>query len=154
MIANLTFFFFFMRGNPHGLPPSRERRRGVPDSYRLKPPRCLLARERGAAGVQIHPQPLTSAVPGLSGPRLLRGLMRCANPCIVSEARACDMGLSNRARGLPQVPRPWTHSWGPEKGVVRPSPASCAPSAAGEGNKDLPLPFYSFLLRHYVLRPL
>ena len=32
---------------------------GVPDSYRLKPPRCLLARERGATGVQIHPQPLT-----------------------------------------------------------------------------------------------
>ena len=42
---------FFKGGNPHGLPPSRERRRGVPDSYRLKPPRCLVARERGAAGV-------------------------------------------------------------------------------------------------------
>ena len=38
--------------------------------------------------------------------------------------RAYYTGISNREL----APGGWTHPWGPEKGVVSPSPASCAPS--------------------------
>ena len=43
-----TLVPFFTGRNPHGLPPSEERRRGVPGSHCLKSSRCLLARERGS----------------------------------------------------------------------------------------------------------